>query len=78
MKPRIRIDRKERNTKDVGTAVREAIQAKVPYIVAIGEREIASQKLSVRSWNGSEYTTEQDIPMDTLINELRDKIQSMV
>ena len=36
--------------------IREAQLAKVPYLVIIGDKEVLTQTLSVRTWNGTVYS----------------------
>lgn len=57
----------------VGNKIRKAVSEKVPYMLVIGDREMASDKLAVRD-RGEKNTREID--KQEFIKEVKDKIKS--
>ena len=57
----------------VGNKIRKAIGEKVPYMLVIGDREMASEKLQIRD-RGNEKTRE--IGKEEFINEVKNKIEN--
>jgi len=56
----------------VGNKIRKAVAEKVPYMLVIGDRELASEKLAVR--DRGEKTT-REIDKEEFIKEVREKIK---
>ena len=64
-----RVEEDTRNEK-LGFKVREAQLRKIPYIVIIGDKEVSSETISVRTREGVE---KKGISLDDFISELKDK-----
>ena len=58
-----------RNEK-IGYKIREHIIAKIPYVVIIGEKEVSSESISVREYDGTEHKL---ISVDDFISKLSSK-----
>ncbi len=58
-----------RNEK-IGYKIRELIIAKVPYVVIIGDKEVSSEKISVREYDGTEHEL---ISVEDFISKLNSK-----
>ncbi|MFP3867294.1 MAG: threonine--tRNA ligase [Desulfobacteraceae bacterium] len=63
----LRVEKDFRNEK-LGLKVREAQLQKIPYMIIIGDREVASQTLSVRQVDGSEA---KDVKIEELVQRLQ-------
>jgi len=61
----------ERET--TGNKIRKAWRMKVPYMMIIGDKEVESGKVSVRSLSGRD---ERDVDTDWFIAELLDEVAS--
>lgn len=58
----------------LGYRIRQAQIQKIPYMVVLGDRELESGKLSVRTRSGKEIKdVEMDHFIDTLKKEVRDR-----
>ena len=57
----------------VGNKIRKAVNEKVPYMLVIGDKEIASPNIAVRE-RGSKDT--RQIDKDKFITELKDKVKN--
>ncbi|MEW5801585.1 MAG: threonine--tRNA ligase [bacterium] len=67
----IRVETDVRNEK-IGLKIREAQLQKIPYMVVIGDKEIAEGKINVRRRDGHQLGT---IPLQELIQQLQQEIQ---
>ncbi len=71
MENNIRVEVDE-SDETVGNKIRKAVNEKVPYMLVIGDREMASDKLAVR--DRGEKTT-REISKEKFIEEIKDKIK---
>lgn len=68
----VRVESDLRNEK-LGFKIREAQLAKVPYMIILGDKEVADKTLSVRLKSGKEI---KDLKVEEFINKLREEIEN--
>jgi threonyl-tRNA synthetase len=69
LKEELRVETDLRNEK-LGLKIREAQMQKIPYMVILGDREVAAQTVSVRKLDGTE---KKDVPLEEFTQILKDK-----
>lgn len=67
---RVKVNRESERT---GNKIRKAWQMKVPYMVIVGDKEVESGKMSVRSLAGRD---ERDVEVDRFVSDLSREIDS--
>ncbi|MBU1045240.1 MAG: threonine--tRNA ligase [Candidatus Omnitrophica bacterium] len=74
----IRCEADRRNEK-VGYKIRDAVKQKVPYILVVGDNEIANQTVAVRYERGAEKgQTVNDVKLEDFIKTINEKIESRI
>ena len=68
----IRVDVDDRN-ESVGKSIRDAETDWIPYILVIGEKEISSEKFSIRDRKSGNV---KELSIDDLINEIKDQTKN--
>ena len=62
----LRVETDLRNEK-LGLKIREAQLQKIPYMLIVGDKEVAARTLSVRQLNGTET---KDVPLEEFVDRL--------
>lgn len=72
----IRVDEDFRAEK-IGYKIREARNERNPYILVIGEKEEAENKISLRSRNGDEGMVDLDLLINRILEEIKNKTNNV-